>query len=128
MKTRSKTSHILQRDLFTPPEPVLNVQESRLRRDAGIEQAEKSANTNSVDWVERAYRLFVKWLEAKPSGFLFMMEDARGDLPIEPPPSNRAYGGVMLRAAKNNLVVKVGLCQVKNVKAHRCFATQWMKN
>lgn len=119
--------HIYQRNLFDPPEPVLDQEKGRLEQEAGIKRAEVSANNKSPEWIDRAYEHFKKWLAGKPDGHLFMMEEARGDLPIEPPPSNRSYGGIIKRAQSAKLIKSVGLKPVSNVKAHACFATQWMK-
>lgn len=102
----------------------------RQRKEAGIKKAEDNAGK---EWNEMADLLLDKWL----NGFLpeveasqFMAEAFRNFAYIcglPKPPHERAFGSVMLRAARAGKIVKVGYGQVKNPKANAATATVWRK-
>lgn len=100
---------------------------SRQVTNEAIQRAEDSANRAVNDWSERAMQLFEWFIERTPGDF--MMEDFRNDVKGLLPeiPSNRAYGAIAIRAAHRGLIKKVGTGVVKNIKAHRCFASVWQK-
>jgi len=56
-----------------------------------------------------------------------MTEDVRisSEGIIEIPPSNRAWGGVIVRAVKSGLIKRIGFQNVNNPKAHKTPATLW---
>lgn len=80
-------------------------------------------------WSQRAFNTAVEYVRDHPAGFQFKTEDVRlwADIrnKIEQPPSDRAWGGVILKLAKQKLIYKVGHAVVTNPNAHRCFATLW---
>lgn len=93
-------------------------------RDEGIKQSTQTADSVYPNWTEEAYEFLVEYaLEHKK----FMVEDVRlasnGTIPI--PPSKRAWGGVVVKAAKSGLIEREGFRHVKNEKAHRTPATYW---
>lgn len=96
-------------------------------RDRGIEQAVRHADAVHTNWSEQAFSQFKVFLIAQRGEFMSedFREFASGMLPE--PPSKRAFGHVMLRAAKAGLIKKVGHSPVKNIKAHRAFASVWTK-
>lgn len=94
-------------------------------RDAGIALAAESAEAKSPKWNERAYNILLQFLQTHDT---FMAEDLRGyaaSINFELPPSNRAWGGVIRRAAENKIIVKKGIAPVKNPKAHCANAALW---
>ena len=107
-----------QTNLFTGPE----------LRDKGIKKAVDHAG---VEWSDEAYLHLCVYIDIigsyLPDDREFMMEDARaaikGKLP--PPPSLRAWGGIIRRAANAGLIEKVGIRQVQNQKAHCANANVW---
>lgn len=105
------------------------IAEGQRRRDAGIQQAIDHANDVTEQWSIKAFNLFLKYLKEYYPGKQFQAEDFRTwcerDNRIPEPPSKRAYGAIVLRAAKQNLIKKAGHATVKNPTAHRCFATLW---
>lgn len=105
----------------------LNIDYSRQARDKGIEQAEKHANQVHTDWSERAFEFLKSFIETNKK---FLAEDVRFHSigKVESPPSQRAWGSVIVRAAKEGLIRRVGYEQVKNVKAHRANASVWAVN
>lgn len=101
----------------------------RVNRDSGMKRAEDHANLVHDSWTEKALR-YLKWyINAGDLKKNFLTEDVRessGTL-VPEPPSLRAWGSVMMKAAKAGLIKKVGYAQVKNPKANRTPATLWTK-
>ena len=93
-------------------------------RDKGIKQAINNANDTHEKWSEKAYKFLVDYIKSHKE---FMTEELRIDSEkeIPKPPSNRAWGGIILRAVRAGLVHRVGFSSVKNIKAHRTPATVW---
>lgn len=96
-------------------------------RDAGMKLASESAEQDSWGWNEAAYNFLTGFVNARQGSF--MAEEIRNASAglIPEPPSKRAWGGIMMRAAKAGLIRKVGYGQVSNPRAHKCFATVWIK-
>jgi len=95
-------------------------------RDEGMKLAEDNANRKIPGWSDGAYRVLETFLENHND--TFMTEDVRAFaalIDFELPPNARAWGSVIMRAAKNGLIHKVGFAQVKNKKAHRANAALW---
>ena len=96
-------------------------------RDKGINQAIDNADDTHERWSEKAYKFLINWIKTQ---YEFMTEDVRlaseKEIPI--PPSNRAWGGIILRASRAGLISRVGFSNVKNAKAHRTPATVWRVN
>jgi hypothetical protein len=94
-------------------------------RDKGIHQAITHADGVCDRWSDKVYALFYVYLMDHPEPF--QMEDFRewGSEVIEEPPSKRAFGHIVLRAAREGLITRVGYAPVKNVTAHRAFASVW---
>jgi hypothetical protein len=97
-------------------------------RDAGIALSKETADKKQGGWSERTYELFLEYLEIKKGGFLG--EDFRGWASKRgnpEPPSLRAYGHVLVRAAKEGLIYKIGYERTSNPKAHKTPSTLWIK-
>lgn len=125
-----ETNNGIQIDLFNDASPViLDAEKSRANGEAGLAQAEASADAKMPRWVDIAYCRFKDWLKLKPVGFLFMIEEARADILkfMPAPPSHRVFGGIPLKAKRDGLIEFAGTQQVKNVKAHRANAARWRK-
>ena len=98
-------------------------------RDKGIKKAIDNANDTHNKWSDKAYKFlldYIKYGEGRDQ-YEFMTEDVRmaSEAEIPKPPSNRAWGGIILRAVRAGLVHRVGSSSVKNIKAHRTPATVW---
>jgi hypothetical protein len=93
-------------------------------RDAGIKKAVDHTNDVSLNWADQAYSFLLIYIKYHYS---FMCEDLRlqsvGVVPC--PPSKRAWGGIIRRAAKSGLIKRKGFRSVKNVKDHCTPATVW---
>ena len=96
-------------------------------RDEGIKQAVDNADNTHEKWSVKAYNFLTNYIKSHHE---FMTEDVRLDsekkIPI--PPSNRAWGGVILRAVKAGLITRDRFSNVKNAKAHKTPATVWRVN
>ena len=96
-------------------------------RDKGIKKAIDNANSTHEKWSDKAYKFLLDYIKSHQE---FMTEDLRiaSEKEISKPPSNRAWGGIILRAVRAGLIHRVGFSSVKNVKAHRTPATVWRVN
>lgn len=98
-------------------------------RDEGIKKAIDHANEDSWGWGERAYEKLLAFLEIHNEPFLAEeVRDYAEKLGLEIPPSLRSWGSIMVRAARNEKIRKVGHRQVSNVKAHCATASVWIRN
>mgnify|MGYP001605844020 CR=1 FL=1 len=101
-------------------------EDGRVLRDAGIKAAADHAERVSPSWAERALGYVKEYacyhveftgedcrMFAEAHGFTF--------------PHGRAWGNVMLMAARRGIVKKVGTRQVKNPRAHCAIATLWRR-
>ena len=101
-------------------------------RDKGIKKAIDNANDTHDKWSDKAYKFlldYIKYGEGRDQ-YEFMTEDVRiaSEKDIPKPPSNRAWGGIILKAVRAGLIHRVRFSSVKNVKAHRTPATVWRIN
>jgi len=96
-------------------------------RDAGIKRAVDHADKKNADWSKKAYSFLKEFIYLYDADF--MGEDVRtssaGIVPV--PPSKRAWGSVILKAAKDGLIEKIGYQVTTNPKAHRAIATVWKR-
>lgn len=109
-------------------EGQLDIGFARVARDQGMQAAEDHANEEKIGWSADAYAMLLKYLETHKDSF--MAEEFREwaySAGLDIPPSHRAFGGTLMKAAKAGLIKKVGHGQVSNIKAHACFATIWIK-
>jgi hypothetical protein len=108
-------------DLFTQP-PL----QGELLRDAGIQTALAHAQEFSSDWNRRCFSLLLRFVQIRSE---FTCEQFRewARIEIEQPPSLRAFGGIINRAAKAGLIQQVGTVKVTNPKAHRANAALWKR-
>lgn len=128
----NKYNTAIQFDLFEAvvvlPEPSpFDSERGKVLRDEGIDQAVSHAEQEIPGWADIAYNFLLTFI-SKHNG-TFMAEEVRvqaelNDVPV--PPSLRAWGSVIARAAKNELIKRVGYRQVRNVKAHCTPATLWI--
>jgi hypothetical protein len=111
-------------DLFNQP-PQLPFTGTQLR-DIGMKMATDHADEKSEAWTDKAYRLLEQFANTKGE---FTCEEFRAwaRYKIDSPPSLRAFGGIIHRAAHNELIEQVGTVRVKNPKAHRANAALWRK-
>jgi hypothetical protein len=82
----------------------------------------------SEGWSDRAYSFLVDYVGANPSR-AFMAEDVRASAEAEglpPPPDNRAWGGVVARAARAKVIRRLGYGAQKSVTCHCSPKSIWV--
>jgi hypothetical protein len=107
----------------------LNFSLSGELKNRGMEQAINHACEMEDNWKERAYELLKTFV--LKTDVPFMAEQVRSyaaliGFPL--PPSNRAWGGIISRAANSGLIQRVGIGKVSNTKAHQANASIWIRN
>lgn len=123
--------HYQQLDIFDEHYPPVltkcNIQSGKELKEIGMQKAIDSANAKHTDWSNNAYDFLLNYLDTVSCEFL--CEDFRLASVgfVSDPPSKRAFGSIMIRAAKNGLIRKVGYGTVHNPTAHSCFASKWEK-
>lgn len=107
----------------------LDIFKSREARDKGMQTAVDHAEAVIPDWSQKAYGLLQEFLKIHVGEF--QAEEVRShaalvDFPL--PPHARAWGGVIARAARSNLIKQIGIRKVRNPKAHCANSAVWIKN
>ena len=105
--------------------------ERDMLKQAGIEQALVHAEDVSPQWRNKAFNALTEYLREHPKGYLFQVEDFRKwallNEKIQDPPSARAYGGIIVRAANQSIIRRDGFASTKSKTAHGAVAAQWRK-
>jgi hypothetical protein len=93
-------------------------------RDRGIKQAADNADAINTDWQQQALDFLKSYIKTHQT---FMVEDVRyaSNGIIPEPPHSRAWGAVILTAARENIVERAGYAKTSNPKAHKTPATLW---
>ena len=97
-------------------------------RDAGISLAAESAENKQPGWNEKAYQMLLQFIQTSDD---FMCEDFRQwaySKGLSEPPSHRAFGSVITKASRANVITHVGYKSVSNAKAHCANASVWRAN
>lgn len=90
----------------------------------GMKQAQDNANAKFYQWSDLAYEFLESYIKDHE---FFMTEDIRTASKniVTDPPSKRAWGPIVIKAAKNGLIEKAGYRNVMNPKAHSTPAMLW---
>lgn len=95
----------------------------------GIDRAVTHANKVHPDWADAAYDILKVYVQQTNNPF--MCEDVRrfaaDKFMLPDPPTHRAWGSIMHKAKKEQLIKHCGYNQVKNPKAHQANASLWEK-
>lgn len=94
-------------------------------KQRGITLALRNANEEHESWGERAFHFLKAFCKDHPR---FRAEEAREFAEhngLEVPKSKRAFGAIVLRAARAGIIKKVGLESVMNPNAHKANAAVW---
>lgn len=92
---------------------------------AGIKQAQDNANRHCQGWSEMAYNYLLNYLSNLTQDDEFTTEQVRQTCPLPAPPTNRAWGAVMLRAKKNNIIKFAGYTRSRQVTCHKSILQLW---
>lgn len=116
----------LEKDLFEDRQ----VKESERRRDAGMERAAEHAEDVDPGWNDKAFGHLKLFLETVFAAETFQGEDVRlcaQMRDLKAPPDKRAWGSVLVRAAREGLILKAGYGISKDPKSHRSPSTLWRR-
>lgn len=93
--------------------------------EQGMARAIAHAEAIEPMWSDTAYQFLLKFAA---TGNEFMAEDVRAASQgiVPPPPSMRAWGGIIRRAAKAGLITRIGYKSVINPKAHCALCSVWI--
>lgn len=98
-------------------------------RDAGIKQAVQHAEEVHLGWTDKAVeaiRTYARCVKAR--GETFTAEKIRGSiigLCVPAPPHARAWGGAILRAQREGIIIKVGVAYSQAPHCHTSMVTEW---
>lgn len=97
-------------------------------RDAGMHEALGHAEAVREGWAEEAMTALRMYMFDHP-GKTFMTEQVReyayNVLAIPYPPHCRAWGSIIAKAARDGLIVRVGIEPVKTASSHMANASRW---
>jgi hypothetical protein len=122
-----------QMDMFGGPEP--DEQERRregLRR--GVQAAKRAAEHADevrANWQTDAYLSLIaflsksNWDKIAPFQTTDVRRFAESERGLEAPPDSRAWGNVIMRAARARLIEKAGYAPCNDPKQHGCPTTVW---
>lgn len=90
----------------------------------GMARAVNHADQKEPEWSSIAFSFLLQYIRSHDQ---FMGEDVRmASFGIVPePPSARAWGSIISRAAKGGFITRIGYESVTNAKAHRSPASVW---
>jgi hypothetical protein len=98
-------------------------------RDAGIAQAIQHAEEIHLGWTDKAVeaiRTYARCVRAR--GETFTAEKVRNSIIgacVPAPPHKRAWGGAILRAQREGIIVKAGITHSKAAHCHLSMVTEW---
>lgn len=105
---------------------VSSIDDARAARDAGIQQAVDHADAVTPKWSDTAYDFLVGYAYGAEG---FTSEDVREAAyksgAVDNPPSERAWGGVFMRAARKGVVQRAGYDTARDPKVHCNVVTRW---
>lgn len=102
----------------------LDLFQSRVNRDIGIKKAEDHANSVHESWSDKAYEFLRQYIRHDAEFMTEQIREASEGI-VPEPPSKRAWGSIVLKAARAGLIKKIGYKSVSNPKANATPATLW---
>jgi len=105
----------------------IDFEAARAGRDAGMQAATEHADAVFENWSEHAYSMLLQYLRETR---MFMTEDVRAyaqSRGLPSPPDGRAWGGVITRAAKANLIERIGFAPMKSPNCHMNPKSVWQR-
>lgn len=107
----------------------MSSEESRAARDAGIQQAAEHAEQIHFGWNDKAVEAIRVYAACvKPRGETFTAEKLRNSIIgacVPAPPHKRAWGSAFVRAAREGLIVKVGVTHSQAPHCHLSYVAEW---
>ena len=102
--------------------------EAEALRDEGIQRAIDHADRVESEWSDRAYGMLVRYARQKGSGAKITSEAVRNHAEwfgLPTPPDKRAWGAVILRAARAGVIHKAGWTTANDPKVHCNPVSLW---
>ncbi len=98
-------------------------------RDTGMQMALESADKKHESWADQCYRALIEYLTINKKPFMceYFREWCERKRKVPEPPSKRAYGAIISKAAKAGLIKHMGYSETSNYKAHKTPASVWQK-
>ena len=115
-----------QGDLFDSTEQFWGETPNRLLdlQKKGINAAVENADACIPNWSEIAMSELLDY--ARHCKRSFLVEEVRMHRDVPEPPSKRAWGGVVRRAASDGYLAHAGYANTTNAKAHGTPASLWV--
>lgn len=107
----------------------LDLFDANKKKEQGMNISLLNAESRKEGWAKEAILILYGFLRVQ-GDTPFLGEEFRvwcEKYGLSEPPSKRAYGGVMVRAAKLGLIEKVGYAKTTNPLAHRTPANLWKR-
>ena len=105
---------------------------AEILRDEGMRQAVEHADAVHGNWSERAMDMLKDYLELLRYGLgegqqftSEMVREYAEQMGLPDPPDKRAWGAVMVKAARAGLIVKKGWTTSRNPKVHCSPTSLW---
>lgn len=97
-------------------------------KQKGMIQAIENADNHNKSWSVLAYRYLCDYVSKHKEPFL--TEDVRlsSTNVVPQPPSNRAWGQIIIKASKSGVIHKIGYGTTKSKKSHRTPASLWQRS
>lgn len=99
-------------------------------KEEGMAASTSNADNKIARWSVLAYNILEVFVRTRKIRETFMAEDIRKyatDLGLKNPPSQRAWGSLIVKAKREKIIEFAGYNQVKNPKAHMANAGLWRK-
>lgn len=93
-------------------------------RDKGISTALANANEKVDNWGVKAFNFLKEYMKSNKEFLAEDVREASKDI-VPEPPNKRAWGAIIVRAYKGDLIKRKSYVSVKNPKAHKAIATLW---
>ena len=106
------------------------LQDGNKLAEAGLSLAVDHAEGVDPEFKAKAWKLFLEWLSFQKHRSVFKMEDYINWLKLNDkmrmPPINQAFGFLPKKAAKEELIKKVGFMESTKPQSHCRPCTLWM--
>jgi hypothetical protein len=100
----------------------MDILQARFERDAGMQQALEHAEDVTPDWGELAYQFLTTFAMNATGPFISedVSDAAKLDPTFPPPPTDRAWGPIYRRAARDGWIRQVGTGRSRRRHASIC--------
>ncbi len=110
------------------PDLFDTINKSEVDKIKGIRKAVDHANQVHTKWSDDAFAALLDFAFIH-QGRSYLAEEIRGwakvNREVADPPSKRAWGGVVAKASRMNIIIFVGYAKTVNPKSHRTPAALW---